>query len=58
MAAEPRVACRESAKGLALTVIDLLWDGAGEALKIKAAYKPKCNKEQCLKTWESPPLCK
>jgi amidohydrolase len=32
------------AKAMAMTTIDLLWDGAGEALKIKKNYAPKFTK--------------
>ncbi len=52
---DPRLAYIESAKGLALTAIDLLWDGARKGLSIKSGYKPKYNKEQYLKLWEN--LC-
>ena len=50
-----RLAYIETAKGLAMTVIDLLWDGAREGLAIKSSYRPKYTKEQLLKFWES--LC-
>lgn len=52
---DPRLAYVESAKGLAMTVVDLLWDGAREGLRIKSAYRAKYNKEQYLKLWSS--LC-
>ena len=52
---DTRLACIETAKGLAMTVIDLLWDGAREGLAIKSAYRPKYTKEQFLKFWEG--LC-
>jgi amidohydrolase len=52
---DTRLAYIETAKGLAMTVIDLLWDGAREGLAIKSAYRPKYTKEQFLKFWES--LC-
>jgi amidohydrolase len=52
---DARLAYIESAKGLAMTVVDLLWDGAREGLKIKSAYKPRYTKEQFLKFWEG--LC-
>jgi amidohydrolase len=52
---DARLAYIETAKGLAMTVIDLLWDGAREGLAIKSAYRPKYTKEQFLKFWES--LC-
>ena len=44
-----RLAYLESAKGLALTAVDLLWDGAREGLSIKKNYQPKYNKEEYLK---------
>jgi len=40
-----------AAKGLALTVIDLLADGASSALKVKENFKPQMTKEQYLKEW-------
>lgn len=49
---DPRLAYVESAKGLALTVVDLLWDGAREGLSIKEGYRPKYNKEEYLKVWD------
>jgi amidohydrolase len=53
---DPRLAYIESAKGLAMTVVDLLWDGAREGLMIKAGYKPKYDKEQYLRLWDG--LCR
>jgi metal-dependent amidase/aminoacylase/carboxypeptidase family protein len=52
---DTRLACIETAKGLAMTVIDLLWDSAREGLAVKSAYKPKYIKDQFLKFWEE--LC-
>jgi metal-dependent amidase/aminoacylase/carboxypeptidase family protein len=52
---DTRLAYLETAKGLAMTAIDLLYDGAREGLTIKSAHKPTYNKEQFLKFWES--LC-
>jgi amidohydrolase len=37
------------AKAMAMTVIDLLWDGAKKAVKIKENYQPKFNKESYLR---------
>ena len=37
------------AKLMALTVIDLLADGASEALRIKKNFKPKLTKEEYIK---------
>lgn len=42
-----------AAKAMAMTAIDLLWDGAGEALKIKENYAPKFNKESYIAFWNS-----
>ncbi len=36
------------AKAMAMTTIDLLWDGAAEALKIKKNYTPKFTKESYI----------
>ncbi len=52
---DPRLAYIETAKGLAMTVIDLLWDGAREGLAVKSSYRPKFTKDQFLRFWES--LC-
>ena len=52
---DTRLAYIETAKGLAMTVIDLLWDDAREGLAIKSAYRPKYTKEQFLKFWDN--LC-
>lgn len=46
---DKRLAYLESAKGLALTVVDLLWDGAGEGLEIKKNYHPRYTKTEYLK---------
>ena len=40
-----------SAKSLALTVIDLLYDGAEAALDVKASFKPSMTKDAYLKDW-------
>ncbi len=42
----------ESAKGLAMTVVDLLYDGARAGLSIKADYRARYTKEEYLKTWD------
>jgi amidohydrolase len=42
----------ESAKGLAMTTIDLLWDGAREGLSIKENYRARYTKEEYLKLWD------
>jgi amidohydrolase len=49
---DPQLAYVESAKGMAMTVVDLLYDGAREGLSIKADYKARYTKEEYLKTWE------
>ena len=40
-----------AAKGLAMTVIDLLYDGAKDGLKIKEDFEPRMTKEEFLKDW-------
>jgi metal-dependent amidase/aminoacylase/carboxypeptidase family protein len=47
---DPHLAYIESAKGLALTAVDLLWDGAREGLSIKKNYRAKYTKDEYLKT--------
>jgi amidohydrolase len=42
----------ESAKGLALTAVDLLWDQAREGLRIKEAYRPKYTKAEYLRVMD------
>ncbi|MDI6755779.1 MAG: amidohydrolase [Thermodesulfobacteriota bacterium] len=49
---DPRLAYVESAKGLALTVVDLLWNGAFDGLSIKGGYRAIYAKEEYLKLWE------
>ena len=46
---DPHLAYIESAKGLALTAVDLLWDGAREGLSIKKNYRAKYTKDEYLK---------
>lgn len=48
---DPLLAYVESAKGFALTAVDLLWDGAREGLSIKKNYRPKYSKEGYLNFW-------
>ena len=40
------------AKAMAMTVIDLLWDGAAEARAVKAASAPKFTRESYLRFWD------
>ena len=40
------------AKAMALTVIDLLWDGAAEARRIKEGHSPKFTRESYLQFWD------
>ncbi len=47
-----RLAYVESAKSMAMTVVDLLADGAREGLAIKSSYKAKYTKEEYLRLWE------
>jgi len=48
---EPNLAYVESAMGLALTVVDLLWDGAAEGLTIKGSYRVQLTKDEYLNLW-------
>jgi hypothetical protein len=45
-AADETLAYINPAKIMAMTVIDLLSDGAAKALSVKAAFKPKMTKEE------------
>lgn len=49
---DPPLACVESAKGPAMTVVDLRYNGAREGLALKADYKAPYSKEEYLKAWE------
>jgi len=49
---DPQLAYVDSAKGLALTVIDLLWDGADEGLLVKEKYRAKYSREEYLRLWQ------
>lgn len=49
---EPDLAYIVGAKAMAMTVIDLLFDGAKTALEIKSSFKPTYTKESYLKMWE------
>jgi amidohydrolase len=49
---DPELAYIIGAKTMALTVIDLLYDGAASALEIKKTFKPLYTKESYLKMWE------
>lgn len=40
------------AKAMAMTIIDLLWNGAAEALKIKQSYRSQFTRETYLNMWE------
>jgi amidohydrolase len=42
-----------AAKTMAITTIDLLWDGAQQALKIKENYTPEFNKESYMEFWNN-----
>lgn len=52
---DPEMAMVLPAKALALTVVDLLVDGAVAAREIKAASKPRMTKEEWLQFW--PEFC-
>jgi len=45
------------AKAMAMTVIDLLWDDATEASRIKQNYKLQFTKETYLNMWEQMIKC-
>ncbi len=49
--ADPDNAILNAAKAELMMIIDLLYDGAKEALKIKADFKAPMTKEQYLKEW-------
>ncbi|MDP2858648.1 MAG: amidohydrolase [Bacillota bacterium] len=49
---DPELAYITGAKAMALTVIDLLHDGAARTLEIKRSFKPLYTKESYLKMWE------
>ena len=49
---DPELAYITGAKAMALTVVDLLYDGATKALEIKQNFKPLYTKESYLKMWE------
>ena len=40
------------ARAMAMTVIDLLWDGAAEARRIKESYTPKFTRDSYLNFWD------
>lgn len=48
---DKNIAYIAAAKCLAMTVIDLLYDGAVEGLSVKASFQPKMSKEEYLKNW-------
>ncbi len=48
---DPRLAYVETSKIMALTAVDLLWDGAGELLRLKSAFTPRHTVESYLKAW-------
>lgn len=49
---DPEIAYIIPAKAMALTVIDLLFDGAKIAKEIKSAFEPSFTKESYLKFWD------
>jgi len=49
---DPELAFVVPAKALAMTVVDLLADGAQEAVRIKSEYPPRMTKEQWLRFWD------
>jgi amidohydrolase len=49
---DPELAYIVPAKALALTAVDLLYDGAREAKRIKSEFTPRFTKETYLKMWQ------
>lgn len=49
---DPEMAYVIPAKIMAMTVIDLLHDGAAAGLRVKQEFQPKMTKEQYLQMWE------
>jgi amidohydrolase len=49
---DPELAFVTPAKAMAMTVVDLLADGAAEAVRIREQCPPKMTKEQWLRFWE------
>ena len=50
---DPEMAYVMPAKAMAMTVIDLLWDGAAQARAIQDAAAPKFTRESYLQFWDS-----
>lgn len=50
---DPEMAYVIPAKAMAMTVIDLLWDGAAQARAIRDAAVPKFTRESYLQFWDS-----
>ena len=50
---DPEMAYVMPAKAMAMTVIDLLWDGAAQARAIRDAAAPKFTRESYLQFWDS-----
>ncbi|MCE5195936.1 MAG: hypothetical protein LLG09_02230 [Negativicutes bacterium] len=48
---KPDLACIVAAKMRAMTIVDLLTDGAANALKVKAEFKARMTKEHYRKEW-------
>lgn len=48
---DKQTAYLDAAKCLAMTVIDLLYDGASEGIRVKNNFKPLMTKEEYLKNW-------
>jgi amidohydrolase len=48
---DPELAYLMPAKAMAMTAIDLLWDGAGGARALRAAYQPRYTRESYLAMW-------
>ena len=50
---DPEMAYVMPAKAMAMTVIDLLWDGAAQARAIRDAASPKFTRESYLQFWDN-----
>jgi len=50
---DKEIAYVAAAKGLVMTLIDLLWDGAAKTIEVKERFTPNLTKEEYLKDWGS-----
>ena len=49
---DPEMAYVMPARAMAMTVIDLLWDGAAKARAIRESFRPKFTRETYLQFWD------